>query len=205
MSRGSMATPESRVDGRLARGLRARGAIVDAMLALIREGDLRPSAARVAERAGVSLRTVFQHFRDVESLFAAVAGRQEQHLREMIRPLPTTGALALRIRAFVAQRGRVLEDIAPVRRAAILSEPFSATIARKLVEFRRIKAEEVRAVFAAELAALPATERRTVTAALVVASSWSTWEALRAHQGLSVAQARRVMECTMAALLGGAR
>jgi TetR/AcrR family transcriptional regulator, regulator of autoinduction and epiphytic fitness len=75
-------------DGRLARGERARGAIVDALLALIDRGDLRPSAARVAERAGVSLRSVFQHFSDVESLFAAAASRQAERVSIHVGGIP---------------------------------------------------------------------------------------------------------------------
>src|SRR5215831_10500116 len=107
------------VDGRLARGERARGAIVDALLALIDRGDLRPSAARVAERAGVSLRSVFQHFSDVESLFAA-ASRQAERVSIYLGGIPEDGPLASRLGAFVRQRSRLLEAIAPVRRAAIL-------------------------------------------------------------------------------------
>ena len=73
----SLVAPDE-MDGRIARGARARAAIVDALLALIEAGELRPSAARIAERAGVSLRSVFQHFKDVESLFAAMADRQRE-------------------------------------------------------------------------------------------------------------------------------
>ena len=57
------------VDGRAARALRTRNRVVDALLDLIDEGDLRPPAADVARRAGVSLRSVYQHFDDLETLF----------------------------------------------------------------------------------------------------------------------------------------
>ena len=50
------ATPPPRVDGRTARSERTRTAIVDAHLQLIREGDLRPTAEKIAKQAGVSLR-----------------------------------------------------------------------------------------------------------------------------------------------------
>ena len=59
-------------DGRVRRGERSRGAIVEALHALIGAGDLAPTAQQVAERAGVGLRSVFRHFRDMESLFAEV-------------------------------------------------------------------------------------------------------------------------------------
>ena len=49
----SLGAPDE-TDGRIARGARARTAIVDALLALIEAGELRPSAARIAERGAWS-------------------------------------------------------------------------------------------------------------------------------------------------------
>ena len=114
----SLVAPDE-TDGRIARGARARTAIVDALLALIEAGELRPSAARIAERAGVSLRSVFQHFKDVESLFAAMADRQRERLAPFLDSVPDEGPLEGRLDAFVAARTRLLESIAPVRRAAL--------------------------------------------------------------------------------------
>src|SRR5690242_3251648 len=100
------ATPRARAserpDGRTARTERTNGAVVEAYLSLIEEGDLRPSANRIADRAGVSLRTVFHHFEDMEKLFATLAERQLQ--RHAHDRLPDTGPLADRIEAFVAAR-----------------------------------------------------------------------------------------------------
>lgn len=189
------------VDGRLARGERARGAIVDALLALIDRGDLRPSAARVAERAGVSLRSVFQHFNDVESLFAAAASRQAERVSRHVGGVPDEGPLASRLGAFVRQRTQLLEAIAPVRRAAILMEPFSSELQRRLGAFRKLKADEVRRVFAPELARRSPAARRRLHSALVAASSWNMWQALRDHQGLSRAEARRALRLTLETLL----
>jgi len=198
----SLVAPDE-MDGRIARGARARAAIVDALLALIEAGELRPSAARIAERAGVSLRSVFQHFKDVESLFAAMADRQRERLSPLLDSVPDDGPLEGRLDAFVAARTRLLESIAPVRRAALLSEPFSRELGQRLGAFRRQKAEEVRRVFATELARHPPAARRRLLAALVAASSWSTWQALRDHQGLPPAQARRVVHHVLGTLLAG--
>jgi AcrR family transcriptional regulator len=57
-----------RSDGRAVRSARSHRAIVDAMRALHADGDLHPTARRIAERAGVSLRTVWQQFADMEAL-----------------------------------------------------------------------------------------------------------------------------------------
>jgi len=188
-------------DGRLARGERARAAIVDALLALIESGELRPSAARIAQRAGVSLRSVFQHFSDVESLFAAAASRQTERLAPLAGAVPDEGPFERRLDAFVRKRARLLDAISPVRRAAILMEPFSSELQGRLGAFRMLKAAEVRRVFAAELAQRAPAARRRLLAALVAASSWSNWQALREHQGLSQAEARRVLRLTLATLL----
>jgi TetR/AcrR family transcriptional regulator of autoinduction and epiphytic fitness len=189
------------VDGRLARGERARAAIVEALLALIERGDLRPSAARVAERAGVSLRSVFQHFSDVDSLFAAAAARQAERLAPLAVAAPDDGPLDERLDAFVRARVRLLEAVSPVRRAAVLMEPFSAELEKRLGAFRAMKAREVRRVFAAELARRPPAARRRLAAALVAAASWNTWQALRQHQGLSQPEARRVLRVMLDTLL----
>lgn len=189
------------LDGRLARGARARAAIVDALLALIERGDLRPSAARIAERAGVSLRSVFQHFSDVDSLFAAAASRQAERLAPLAGDVPDEGPLAARLDAFVRKRARLLDAISPVRRAAILMEPFSSELQGRLGAFRALKADEVRRVFAAELARRPPAVRRRLLAALVATASWTNWQALRDHQRLSQAEARRVLRRMLESLL----
>jgi len=188
-------------DGRTARAERTRLAVVEAMLDLIEDGDLQPSAARIAARAGVSLRSVFQHFDDMESLLATVAELQAARAFSDARPVSAGLPLARRIEAFVAQRARLLERISPVRRAALLSEPFSTAVAGRLAWVRRRGHRDAERVFAPELARRAAADRRDLADALTVACSWSTWEALRAHRGISPARARRIIVRTVTALL----
>jgi len=199
--RSATALRDSQTDGRLARSAGTRTAVVDALLALLHEGDLRATAPRIAERAGISLRSVFQHFPDMEAIYAAVADRQTVRIRAMTRPIAASESLSKRLAAFVAQRTRVFEAIAPVRRAALLMEPFSPEIAKRLRQARATARREVERVFAAELAARGPARRRDLLAALDVASSWSTWEPLRAHQGLPPERARKVMVHMLSALL----
>jgi AcrR family transcriptional regulator len=189
------------IDGRAARANRTRRAVVDALLGLIEEGDLRPTAPRIAERAGVSLRSIFQHFNDLEALFAAAAARQLEQLSALVAPVSTDAPLTHRLDAFVAQRARVLEALTPVSRASRLQEPGSAALRSTRQRLLRRGRAEVAAVFAAELRRRPGADRVELLDALDAASSWQTWEALRAHQRLSTARARRVMRRTLAALL----
>lgn len=197
----AVAARSARTDGRLARSAGTRTAVVDALLALLHEGDLRPTAPRIAARAGISLRSVFQHFPDMEAIFAAVADRQTARIRAASRPIPPHAPLAARIATLVAQRARIFDMIAPVRRAALLMEPFSPEIAKRLRGARVVARREIEIVFAAELRARRAGERSELLAALDVAASWAAWEALRMQQGLSAARARNAMTRTLSALL----
>ena len=194
-------TAAEKIDGRTARARRTREAIVDATLALLDAGNLRPSADEIAERAGVSPRSIFQHFGDRETLLRAVGMRQTERVSQIVEHLPDTGPFDERLEAFVEQRARVLEFITPVRRSALLNEPFSEGSHAGLQAFRAFKRAEAERVFAPELDGLPAAEREEVVRALGAATDWNTWEALRAHQGLSVADARAVMRRTIGALL----
>jgi TetR/AcrR family transcriptional regulator of autoinduction and epiphytic fitness len=196
--------PEARPapgDGRTARALRTREAVASALLDLLEAGELRPGARRIAARAGVSERTVFQHFEDLESLLAAAADRQRDRLVRDLAPVPAEGPLPTRIEALVGARATLYERIAPVRRAALLHEPFSPAIAGRLDAMRRALRAEVRRVFSAELAARPPAERRELLDALAAATSWSVWEQLRRHAGLGPRRAARAMSRTVGALL----
>lgn len=188
-------------DGRIARGERARLQVAEAMLALIYEGDLRPTAPRIAERAGVSLRSVFHHFDDLETLFEAAARLQTERVLALVRPIDVAQPLADRRSAFIAQRARVYEAVTPVRRAAMLSEHTSRVIAERLGMVRARKRAEAERIFAAELAAFAPEERPRRARALAAAASWMTWETLRAHQGLSVEEAEEVLGTMITAIL----
>src|SRR5690349_7322510 len=120
-------------DGRVARSHRTRRAIVDAMRALHAEGDLRPTAPRIAERAGVSLRTVWQQYADMETLLVEAIRRDNEILRSLIKRIEPDQPLAARIAAFVGQRSRIHEQMTPTWRAARIHEPFSESLRRNRV------------------------------------------------------------------------
>ena len=199
------ATAKGTRDGRTLRAERTRQALVDALLALLYEGQLQPTAERIAERAGVSERSLFQHFADREALYQAVAVEQHERVMPTLEPIDVSLPLAERVEAFVEQRARLLETVTPVRRAALLLEPESEVVSSWLQSTRRQKARELERVFRAELEQVGQSERSVLLAALVAASAWTSWEALRAHQRLSVDRARAAMAATLGALLAGQR
>lgn len=196
-----MGTERKQRDGRTVRAERTRRALVDALLALLNEGRLRPTAAEIAERAGVSERSVFQHFPDREALLEAVAREQYERVMPTIRPVDASLSLPARIDEFVAQRATLYERASGVRRAALLMEPESDVVAGWLTTVRRAGAAEVERVFRREIEATPADEREPLRAALVAACAWGTFEALRFHQGLSVSRTRGALRTMVARLL----
>ena len=193
-----------RVDGRTARARRTRAAIVEAHLALISEGDLRPTGERIAERAGISLRTLWTNFKDMETLFEASGAELLRQQDAAYRPISAELPLAKRVDAFCRQRARLLQLIAPSARAAQMREPISDQLRRnRLKHIARVRAE-VEQLFAVELAQA-GTGREQVVHALVAASTWPAWSTLREGIGLGVDQARAVMARTVAALLTEAK
>ena len=188
-------------DGRTVRAERTRAALVGSLLGLLDEGHLRPTAAEIAARAGVSERSVFQHFPDREALFEGVAREQYDRVLPTLHPIDTTLPLRDRIERFATQRASLYERIGGVRRAALLIEHESTSVAGWLATARKAKAAEVERVFRAELEAIPADEREPLRAALVVLCSWQAWEGWRTHQRLSVARARTALSAGIEALL----
>jgi TetR/AcrR family transcriptional regulator, regulator of autoinduction and epiphytic fitness len=191
-------------DGRAARSHRTRRAIIDAMRALHAEGDLRPTVPRIAARAGVSLRTVWQQFADREALLLEAVRRDREIQRSLVERIDPNQPLAARVDAFIAQRARVLEEMTPTWRAARVHQPFSDQLQRDRTRRNGGARAEVEQVFAAELGALSAQERQQLVNVLHATSLWSFWETLRTDLDLSPLAARQILKSTFTALLAQA-
>ncbi|TDV57706.1 TetR/AcrR family transcriptional regulator [Actinophytocola oryzae] len=190
-------TPE-RTDGRTLRAERTRESIIDAHMALILEGDLQPTARRVAERAGVSLRTLWGHFADLEALFASAGRRTLEIQYANYRPVPVDQPLADRIDQFCRQRAHMLEVIAGASRAAQIRLPYSKQLrVNRSHHTDRLRAE-IEELFAEELAG-----DADLLTAVLVATTWPAWMGARDDLGLTVEQATTVMHRTVTALLTG--
>src|SRR5262249_54779462 len=64
----SAAPPTANLDGRRQRSERTRELIIEAYLALLRETPKIPTSSQIAERAGYSVRSVFERFPDLLTL-----------------------------------------------------------------------------------------------------------------------------------------
>jgi AcrR family transcriptional regulator len=170
-----------KIDGRVQRSERSRKVIVDAMIALIEEGIYIPTAQQVADQAGISIRTVFRHFSEMEKLYAEID--------EVLRPAYTqrfistekTGSLEERILALVETRVGAYVDILPLQKAtaAILwrSEYFRQGYAANQLALRKDLLQ-----WLPELKSAPATLE-----AVDSLTSFEFFDRLYSHQKLSSA------------------
>jgi AcrR family transcriptional regulator len=190
-------TKETAADGRVVRGARNRQAIADALLAFYDEGGFRPSAAQIAQRAGISVRSVHNHFADMEALRAEVAERQWARYAVFVEVPPVEATLDERVRVIIERRSALYEAITPVRRAALLMVHESPAVANGLERLNRFLRSQIANLFQPELADRPV----EVLDAIDVCLSWDAWDRLRSKQRLGATAARRVLTSTVLALL----
>jgi AcrR family transcriptional regulator len=192
-------TPAEQVeelDGRRRRSLDSRARIVAAMLDLVREGDVSPGAETVASRAEVGLRTVFRHFKDMDSLYGEMSHAIEAEVRKGIaQPFRAAGPRE-RVIELVERRAGVYEKIAPFRRASDARRHTSDFLAASLVQFRT----EARAILVALLPADVAADPVKLEA-LDLLLSFEAWNRLRVDQGLSQSKTREVLSAAVTRML----
>lgn len=190
-------------DGRTARRERNRELVLDAALELFAEGMLQPGAAEVAERSGVSLRSVYRYFDDGDALIRAAVARSIEKVRPLFElDRLGEGPLPERVERIVAGRVHLHGEVAPMVRATLQRAPTNAilreTHERNLAALRR----QVEAMFAPELTALSAAERRAVTPGVDLLLGFESFDQLRRIRGLSPAETRRVLHTALGRLLG---
>jgi AcrR family transcriptional regulator len=175
-------------DGRRARSQTSRDKIVAAVLQLIEGGDLSPSAARVAEVAGVGLRSVFRHFDDMDSLYQEVSERVSAEVMPLLNE-PATGATwKERLLRLVERRTSIFERIHPFRLSASFKRFRSAFL---MEEYRRTLMLEATTVEALLPDSILADDLSTRSIKVVL--GFQNWHALRFEQDLSIEEAREVV------------
>lgn len=192
-------------DGRRRRRLHNREAVVDALLDLYREGNLRPGTDEIAERAGLSPRSLFRYFDDVDDLASAAVARQQTRALPLL-PIAVgpDAPRPLRIKALVDQRFRLFDEVGHSAAVTRLRAPFQPILAALLADNRAFLREQVREFFASELGTLRPARAREVLAALDILASYESTDLLLRDQGLTLAQAKSAMVSAIAAVLDSA-
>ena len=193
------------IDGRRARRDRNRETVVDAILSLYREGNVSPSLDEIAERSGVSHRSVFRYFEDLEELHRVSIERHYASMEPYLQLDEEPAAdLDGRIGQFVAHRLALYERAAPVARVgrmlALQSDIFMDNLSRSRSRLRR----QARAHFRADLAALPSDDADALTHAMTSLLTFEAIETMRFHQGLSKSATRAALVAALGRILAPA-
>lgn len=186
-------------DGRHRRSQTSRAKLADALLDLVAEGVIRPSSAQIAQRAGVTQRTLFNQFGDLDALLAAAGSRLVDRVIPLL-PHAGTGDLDERVQRFSHELATCLELLGPVRYAALVN----LTTERREPGQPRLFALAIRDLFVEgfpELAALDAAERADTLAELEALTDPLVWRVRRVEQGQDLADATAAMQRTVLAVL----
>lgn len=184
------------VDGRRLRAERSRRGIVTALIALIRDGEVMPSAERVSEKANVGLRTVFRHFEDMDILYQEVADEIDAELRPLMdEPL-----------AAQDWRGQILETIDRRAKAFEWIMPFKVQANARLLQSDFLQNKHRCAVDADiqrlhDIAPEFVRQDETLFAAFSAALSFDVWYRLRQDQGLGPQQAKAAVQRLVTGLI----
>lgn len=189
------------IDGRRARRDRNRDQVVDALLELYDENNLRPTVAEVAERSGVSHRSVFRYFEDLEELYRIAIQKNLVRLEPLIG-LPTLGQGTLdeRIDAIVEQRltlHRAQQATSRVARMRAFEQPvLDRVVANAAKKFRR----QVERHFEIELDEMDTDKRVHTLAGADIICSFEAYDMLSRVRELDDATIAGVMRNGLTAL-----
>lgn len=185
-------------DGRRERSRSSRSKIVAAMLDLVGKGDVAPSAARVAEVAGVGLRSVFRHFDDMDELYREMGEVIEAQVMPIILQPPTGATWREKLFDIANRRAMVFETILPYRISANLKRFQSPYLMQDYRRMLRLESDTIGSY-------LPATVKADVAGAhgLNVILSFQTWRLLRHDQELPVDDAKAVVRRLLGDAMAG--
>ena len=166
------------------------------MLALVAEGQITPSAEQVASRAAVGLRSVFRHFKDMESLYAEMTARLSRHYQMWLVPFDSSDWRG-QLGETLDRRVSTYERLMPFKRAGDAHRHESAAIqaehARTLALMRtRLKSLLPDSITGDEL----------MFETLDLLLSFETWQRLRVEQHLAAGKARALIKAQIDRLVG---
>jgi AcrR family transcriptional regulator len=193
---------ERNVDGRALRRTRNRTAVIVALLELIREGNLDPSTGDIAERAGVSDRSIFRYFDDLDDLVRTTIGHAiaEAEVYGAVEDVGV-GTLEERIDHFVDARIRLFSKMDGPMRVARIRSYTIPSIDTELSAILEITRRLVRTQFAPELHAHPLPERDHLADAVMVLAGYDAYSVHTRLLNQSQDEMRASMTTALTALL----
>lgn len=180
----------NKLDGRRLRSERTKQLIIEAYLALAEEMSPRvPTAAEIAEKAGYSVRSVFERFPDIRALQVAAVDYSLAQLAALAPPRGADGDRETRIESHVRTRGQTCERWLPLWRSLIVNQGDSPELKERIRLARNHVTARMELMFAPEFAMMPTGERRQILIALEALTDVESWARMRELFGLSIEEA----------------
>jgi AcrR family transcriptional regulator len=180
---------EARVDGRRLRSERTRRLIIEAYIALVRESGHMPTAAQIAERAGYSVRSIFERFPDLTALRVAVTDYAIAEARANAALRDLDADRLTRIRSQVHQRGSGCERWLPLWRVLSAGLTEAPDLQQRIGMIRQLIAMRMEMMFRPELSLASDAERKKIMLALESLLDFESWARMRELYGLSFEEA----------------
>jgi len=173
------------IDGRRQRSERTRQFLIEAYLALLSESAKVPTAAQIAERAGYSVRSLFERFPDLLALSLAAAdfAFEQANAQAVIR---NVGAGRMtRIHTQVETRARTCERWLPLWRALLVNQHYSPELQQRIRIMREAVVRRLELMYRPELSTLAEPDRRRILIALEALTDFESWAQMRGRHGLA--------------------
>ena len=169
------------------RSERTKQLIIEAYLALLRENPVTPmpTAARIAERAGYSVRSIFERFPDLNKLRAAAADYQLAQAAALAPPRNIDGDRQTRIKSQVETRAGTCERGVALWRVLIFSVDQDEELKPRVRTARERTIERMEIMYRPELSTLSERDRKHLLIALEAITDIESWARMRELYGLS--------------------
>jgi AcrR family transcriptional regulator len=177
----------ARIDGRRLRSERTKQLIIEAYLSLLRERPVvpMPTAAEIAERAGYSVRSVFERFPDLSKLRRAATDYALAQAAALAPPRRVEGDRSTRIRSQVETRAGTCERGVALWRVLLFSVAEDEELRSRVELGRKRTIERLEVMYRPELLTLAETERTYTLIALEAITDHESWARMREQHGLS--------------------
>ena len=169
--------------------MRTKQLIIDAYLTLLREDPQVPTAVRIAERAGYSVRSVFERFPDLHALRVAATDYAftQANAQAVVRELD--GDREARLKAHVETRGWICEQWLPLWRALNANKGDSEELKARIALVRQAVLKRIELMYPSELSTLGERERRQILIAIETLVDFESWARMQEFFGLSFDEA----------------
>lgn len=192
-------------DGRSARRERNRNAVLDALVEMTTEGARDPSIDDIADRAGVSYRSVYRYFKDRNEMMDAATDRAIAWIHPlMLNAAASTSPedpLDHRIDSLVDARTEVYNQVAELVRNAMVQSFSNRRISEAFTESRRLSREQIRERYAPELAQFDEAERELRVTAIDQVLSFHAMDYMLHERGHTREDCERYMRSGIRAAL----